>query len=66
MNATPIPGGNAGDPFAAIDTDLELLNTLPLAEQVPVFGRIHSALTAALAATAASGETAPPVSGGGR
>ena len=55
MEATPIPGSSGGDPFVAIDADLTLLADLDTAEQLPVFGRIHTALTGALAATAADG-----------
>lgn len=51
------PGGR--DPFLAIDADLELLAELDPAAQLPVFGRIHSALTATLAATAGSADNQP-------
>ncbi|MEO5831989.1 MAG: hypothetical protein ABIR83_01295 [Nakamurella sp.] len=42
------------DPFEAIDADVLALNGLDPVDQVAVFGRIHAALTAALAATAGS------------
>lgn len=62
MNPLPAAERGLGDPFAAIDADMELLDTVPLNEQPAVFGRIHTALTAALAATAGD----PSAGGGGR
>lgn len=64
MSTTPVPGRPAADPFAGIDADLELLDTLEPAGQVAVFDTIHAALTAALAATAGANEG--PALGSGR
>ena len=57
----PVPPAERGpsDPFASVDADLELLADLEPGDQVPVFHRIHTALTGALAATAG-----PPAPGG--
>jgi hypothetical protein len=63
MDSSPEPGRGSGDPFVGIDADLDSLATLPASEQVPVFSRIHTALTAALDATAVSNDRPP---GGGR
>lgn len=49
----------AVDPFEAIDADLLALDGLDPVDQVPVFGRIHAALTTALAATAGSTAITP-------
>lgn len=51
------------DPFEAIDADLELLDQLEPADQVPVFGRVHAALTSALAVTAGTTPAAPAAPG---
>lgn len=64
MSTIPVPGRPAVDPFTGIDADLELLDTLEPADQVAVFGNLHSALTAALAATA--GNHDGPIDGSGR
>ncbi len=58
--STPVPPAPRApvDPLDSVDVDLALLSQLPPAEQVPVFGRVHAALTSALAATA--GTTAEP------
>ena len=63
MNSGPTPGREPGDPFVVIDADLNEINTLPAAEQVPVFSRIHGALTAALATTAAANDGGPAAGG---
>jgi hypothetical protein len=57
--SNPVPFGARpeADPFRAVDDDVALLDELSPADQVPVFGRIHAALTSALAGTA--GPTAP-------
>ena len=55
--ASGLPGSAAGisltraDPFAAIDDDVDLLDTLPSDEQLPVYERLHRSLTSALAAS---------------
>jgi hypothetical protein len=68
--SNPVPPASrpAVDPFEAVDGDLELLDTLDPADQVPVFGRIHAALTDALAATAGTATSTAPgrPPGGGR
>jgi hypothetical protein len=52
--SNPVPPADraAADPFEGIDADLALLAELQPADQVPVFGRVHAALSAALASTA--------------
>ncbi|WP_111764959.1 hypothetical protein [Nakamurella deserti] len=67
-NPVPPAARPAVDPFESVDADLELLETLDPAGQVPVFGRIHAALTDALAATAGTAGAATPgrPPGGGR
>jgi hypothetical protein len=59
--SNPVPPAEraAADPFDGIDVDLALLDELDPADQVPVFGRIHGALTGALAATAGTTPGAP-------
>lgn len=46
-------GTDPQDPLAGIADDLDVLEALPIAEHAPVYGRIHGALGAALASTAA-------------
>jgi hypothetical protein len=59
----------AADPFASVDADLQVLEGLSPAEQVPVFDSIHRALTATLAASGtvpahAGSPAGTPASGG--
>lgn len=49
--ASVVPAGGA-DPLAAASAEIEMLDQLPVQEQVAAFGRIHAALAAALGATA--------------
>ncbi len=67
MNASvPVPGQSAGDPFAGIAEDLELLDGLAPADQVPVFTRLHSTLTSALTTTAPAAGAPDQRPSGGR
>lgn len=58
-NPVPLAERTPTDPFEAVDADLALLHTLDPVDQVPVFGRVHAALTTALAATAGTTSTPP-------
>lgn len=62
-NVGPVPDRGPADPFVAIDADLDSLPELTPVERVAAFGRIHTGLTSALAATAISADGTP---GGGR
>lgn len=48
---SPVPPGSDVDPDS-ITAELTALDAIPLADQVPVFERLHARLSAALAATA--------------
>lgn len=51
---SPAPGGPRVDEMLdAVRSDLDLVGGLPPADQVPVYNRIHTVLTTALATTAA-------------
>lgn len=59
-NPVPASARPGVDPFAPVDADLAHLDELAPADQVPVFGRIHAALTDALALTAGPAAPAGP------
>ena len=45
------PRPQTTDPLAAIDADIDELDSVPESEQPAIYGRIHSGLAAALAGT---------------
>lgn len=60
------PRPAATDPLAAIEADLDDLDSAPTDEQIGLYSRIHSALASALAGTATDPGTATAAQPGQR